>query len=263
MALQLKNYQEDCLSVLREYLHEAAIIGAKAAFNKRPELAVKYREVSGLPDLPYVCLRVPTGGGKTILAAYSVGVVAGEFLQAEQCVVLWLAPTSAIVDQTIKALRDKSHPYRQALESDFGGNVEVLTIEEALRVTRAMLDGATTVIVATLAALRVSNTDGRHVYETNGALQHHFSGLSELQLSKLETTDEGVIAYSLANVLRLRRPLVIMDEAHNARTPLCAATLCRGALATRLAGRVSVSSEKLNTPNFAGSAVSVPSSPLA
>ena len=227
MALRLKNYQEHCLSVLREYLREAATTGAKAAFNKRPEIPVKYREVSGLPDLPYVCLRVPTGGGKTILAAYSVGVVTQEFLQAEQCVVLWLAPTNAIVDQTIKALQNKVHPYRQALASDFGGDVEVLSIEESLRVTRATLDGATTVIVGTLAALRVSNTDGRHIYETNGALQHHFSGLSELQLSKLERTDEGVIAYSLANVLRLRRPLVIMDEAHNARTTLSFETLER------------------------------------
>ena len=227
MALQLKNYQDHCLDVLREYLHEAATVGAKAAFNKRPELPVKYREVAGLPDLPYVCLRVPTGGGKTILAAYSVGVVTQEFLQADQCVVLWLAPTNAIVDQTIKALQNKAHPYRQALASDFGGDVEVLSIEEALRVTRATLDGATTVIVGTLAALRVSNTDGRHIYETNGALQHHFSGLSELQLPKLERTDEGVIAYSLANVLRLRRPLVVMDEAHNARTPLSFETLER------------------------------------
>jgi type III restriction enzyme len=227
MALQLKNYQDHCLDVLREYLHEAAAIGAKAAFNKRPELPVKYREVSGLPDLPYVCLRVPTGGGKTILAAYSVGVVTQEFLQAEQCVVLWLAPTNAIVDQTIKALQNKAHPYREALARDFGGDVEVLSIDEALRVTRATLDGATTVIVGTLAALRVSNTDGRHIYETNGALQHHFSGLSDLQLSKLEKTDEGMIAYSLANVLRLRRPLVVMDEAHNARTPLSFETLER------------------------------------
>lgn len=227
MAFQLKNYQEHCLTVLREYLRGASAMGAKAAFDQRPELPVKYREVSGLPGLPYVCLRVPTGGGKTILAAYSPGVVAREFLQAERCIVLWLAPTNAIVDQTIKALRNKAHPYRQALESDFGGDVEVLSAEEALRVTRGTLDGATTVIVSTLAALRVSNTEGRHVYEMNGALQHHFSGLSGPQLEKLEKNDDGVIAYSLANVLRLRRPLVIMDEAHNARTPLSFETLER------------------------------------
>jgi len=80
--------------------------------------------------------------------------------------------------------------------------------------------------VSTLAAMRVEDTDGRKVYETDGALQHHFSGLAEAQLAELEKAN-GVIPYSLANVLRLRRPLVIMDEAHNARTELSFDTLSR------------------------------------
>lgn len=227
MGLQLKNYQAHCLNVLRAYLRRASEIGIKQAYNERPKLAAKYREVPGLPDLPYVCMRVPTGGGKTILAAYSIGDVASHFLQTEQCVVLWLAPTNAIVEQTISALREKAHPYRQAIDASFGGNVEVLSIEEALRLTRATLDDATTVIVSTLATLRVKDKEGRHVYETNGDLQAHFSGLSEFQLAKLEKTEDGIIAYSLANVLRLRRPVIIMDEAHNARTPLSFETLER------------------------------------
>src|SRR5205814_625022 len=44
---------------------------------------------------------------------------------------------------------------------------------------------------------------------------------------RLETLGEGVISFSLANVLRMRRPVVIMDEAHNARTTLSFATLVR------------------------------------
>ena len=38
---------------------------------------------------------------------------------AERCLVFWLAPTTQIVDQTVKALRDKRHPYRQAMDADF------------------------------------------------------------------------------------------------------------------------------------------------
>lgn len=226
-TFQLKNYQDRCLDVLRDYLRRARETGARAAFNERPQLPVKYREVGALPGLPYVCMRVPTGGGKTLLAAYSVGIAGREFLSADRCTVLWLAPTNAIVDQTMRALKSRTHPYRQALDADFGGDVEVLSIEEALRVTRGVLDGATTVIVSTLAALRVKDTEGRHVYESNGNLQVHFSGLSEAQLAVIEKTEEGVPIFSLANVLRLRRPLVIMDEAHNARTPLSFETLER------------------------------------
>lgn len=226
MAFQLKFYQERCLEVLGQYLARAIEVGASRAFNEREDLPVKYREVGQLPGLPYVCLRVPTGGGKTVLAANSVGIATQRFLQADRTIVLWLAPTNVIVEQTLKALRDRSHPYRQALDRDFNGAVEVMSLPEALYVTRATLDGATTIIVSTLAAMRVEETEGRKIYETNGALQPHFSGLAEAQLSRLEKVD-GQIPYSLANVLRLRCPLVIMDEAHNARTHLSFDTLKR------------------------------------
>src|SRR5216683_283372 len=125
MAFQLKVYQKRCVEVLEQYLSRAAEVGAKRAFNERDDLPTKYREVPQLPGLPYVCVRVPTGGGKTVLAAHSVGVATRVFLQADRCVVLWLAPTNAIVEQTLKALRDRAHPYRQALDKDFGGDVEV------------------------------------------------------------------------------------------------------------------------------------------
>jgi type III restriction enzyme len=226
MAFQLKLYQERCLEVLGKYLVRAGEVGAKRAFNEREELLTKYREVYQLPGLPYVCLRVPTGGGKTLLAAHCAGVATRNFLRTDRCVVLWLAPTNAIVEQTLRALKDRTHPYRQALDIDFGGAVEVISLPDALYVTRATLDGATTIIVSTLAAMRVEETEGRKIYESSGALQHHFSGLAEAQLARLERADE-IISYSLANVLRLRCPLVIMDEAHNARTKLSFDTLKR------------------------------------
>jgi type III restriction enzyme len=226
MAFQLKVYQEHCLDALSQYLSRAKAVGGRQAFNELDDLPTKYHEVPNLQGLPYVCLRVPTGGGKTVLATHSIGIACRKFLQIDRCVVLWLAPTNAIVEQTLKALRDRFHPYRQALDADSGGQVEVLSLEEALFVTRATLDGATSIIVSTLAAMRVEEIEGRKIYETNGALQTHFSGLAEAQLAGLEKPD-GVIAYSLANVLRLRRPLVIMDEAHSARTALSFETLER------------------------------------
>jgi|SRR5579859_1491309 len=229
MRFQPKRYQDLCLEALSKFLRRTAEpgVGAKTAFIERTERPYVTR---GLPEplrgLPYVCIRVPTGGGKTLLAAYSVGAAAREFLHLDRCVVLWFAPTNAIVEQTLRALRDRKHPYRQALDRDFGGAVEVLSITEALYVTRATLDGATTIIVSTLAAVRVEETEGRKIYETNGALEHHFSGLSDAQLAGLDRND-GVLAYSLANTLRLRCPLVLMDEAHNARTPLSFDALTR------------------------------------
>ncbi|MCK7578763.1 MAG: restriction endonuclease subunit R, partial [Chromatiales bacterium] len=59
---------------------------------------------------------------------------------------------------------------------------------------------------------------------------HHFESLSPSQRAELLTEGEGAertIPYSLANVLRLRRPFVIVDEAHNSRTDLAFEMLAR------------------------------------
>ena len=222
--LELKTYQERSLSTLLDYLRLAGQSNARKAFIELTERP--YRSVPQLPGLPYVCLRVPTGGGKTLMACHTVGIALQGLLQTDRCVALWLVPTNTIREQTLKALRDRNHPYRQALQQSLGG-VTVMDLSEALYVQRGTLDGETSVIVSTLAALRVNDTEGRKIYESAGALEHHFSGLTAEQEERLERGENSVLAFSLANVLRLRRPIVIMDEAHNARTKLSFDTLAR------------------------------------
>ena len=39
-------------------------------------------------------------------------------------------PSDAILTQTVKALKDPRHPYRQKIDVDFGGRVEVYTKQE-------------------------------------------------------------------------------------------------------------------------------------
>jgi type III restriction enzyme len=223
--LALREYQERSLSALQAYFRATQTHGTTTAFvlqTGRP-----YQPVPALPGLPYVCLRVPTGGGKTLMAAHAVGMTARDLLHVDTCVCLWLVPSNAILDQTLKALRDREHPYRQALQSQFPGDATVLDLTEALYVQRGTLTGSTVVIVSTLAALRVEDTDGRKVYEEAGALQNHFTGIPPSLEKSLEPGPAGRPIYSLANVLRLHRPVVIMDEAHNARTPLSFDTLAR------------------------------------
>jgi type III restriction enzyme len=231
--LPLKHYQEECLGHLVCYLRGVSQHGR--ADKPFTEITGRTYLTSSLPaslrGVPYVCLRVPTGGGKTLIAAHAVPIVTSDLLRAEHSMVLWLAPSTPIVEQTLKALRDPQHPYRQALQERLGGHVEVMSLTEALAVTRGTLDGATTIIVSTIQALRVEKTDGRKVYEQNGALMHHFSGLANKQVARLERHEGARPAErpveSLANVFRLRRPIVIVDEAHNARTELSFETLTR------------------------------------
>lgn len=222
--LALKQYQQNALDRLEEYFQIAAETSHKRAFIEMTN--EPYHPVPELAEMPCVCLRVPTGGGKTLMACHAVGIAAKALIQTEHALVLWLVPSEQIRTQTLEALRSRSHPYRQALEQSVGGPVEIMDLQAAVQSPRAALDAATCVIVATMAAFRVENTNDRKVYETSGNLMTHFEGLDDTQRAALQEPD-GTISFSLANVLRLRHPIVIVDEAHNARTPLSFSMLAR------------------------------------
>ena len=86
------------------------------------------------PGMPYFCLRVPTGGGKTWLAAKSVALVNTHLLRVPHSVVLWLVPSKTIRDQTMRGLKDRQHPLNAALRE--AGPVTVLDLAEAKSITR-------------------------------------------------------------------------------------------------------------------------------
>ena len=70
--MKLKKYQKDSLTTLRKFFEEARITGPKTAYEAmtaEPELAERlkgyaagYKPIKALPEVPYVCLRLPTGG---------------------------------------------------------------------------------------------------------------------------------------------------------------------------------------------------------
>ena len=225
-VFSLKDYQIQTLQALRKFLEKTVELkDADTAFyamTKRP-----FVPPPNLDGLPYVCLRIPTGGGKTILAAYSISVAADSYLRSDTPTVLWLVPSQTIREQTLATLQDRAHPNRRALAERFGENVRVMTVADALYAKRADYDGGAVVIVATIQAFRVEETEGRKVYDANGELMDHFTGLGRALSDALEIGPSGDPVQSLANVLRLRRPMVIVDEAHNARTDLSFDTLAR------------------------------------
>jgi type III restriction enzyme len=233
-AFSPKTYQSQVLESIEAYFHAChALRSPSLAYTATTERlwgrGMAYNPLAGFPpDMPYFCLRVPTGGGKTWLAAKSVQLANTHLLRVERSVILWLVPSKPIREQTLRALRDRSHPCHAALRE--AGPVTVLDLDEAKSLTRATLDTATTVIVATRQAFQVQDEECRKVYQSSGALMHHFEHLSPIQRAELLTEGSGAeqfIPYSLANVLRLRRPFVIVDEAHNSRTELAFDMLAR------------------------------------
>lgn len=235
-----KKYQQDpasrggVLDSVEAYLIACRHYGrASLAFTAVTEelwgKGLPYHSLTGFaPGMPYFCLRVPTGGGKTWMAAKSVSLINTHLLRTPHSVVLWLVPSKTIRDQTVRGLRDRHHPLHAALRE--AGPVTVLDLDEAKSITRATLDTSTVVIVATRQAFQVEDEEIRKVYESSGALMHHFENLTPAQRQSLLRDGAlgfDVVPYSLANVLRLRRPFVVVDEAHNHRTELAFDTLAK------------------------------------
>ena len=231
--MELKEYQKGTLATLRKFLTEARVEGPIEAFRtvtSDPEQAERmegllspYRPLNGLADTPYVCLRLPTGGGKTILASHSVAVGAENWIEKDYPRVLWLFSTTTIRKQTVEALKNPKHPYRSVLDDAFEGRVRVLDIADFGQLTPHDIKANCCVIVGTIQTLRTTSTDGRKVYAHSEDLEPHFSALPR-KIAGLETIEggrgDGTVKFSFANLMHLHRPLMIVDEAHKAVTGL-------------------------------------------
>ena len=120
--MELKKYQNRTLDCLRAYLERARIEGPQKAYEEltnAPELMQRlggllgYKPLRGLENVPRVCLKIPTGGGKTILAAHSLKIFGDTWCNCENPVCLWFTPSDTIRKQTVEALKNPRHPYRE------------------------------------------------------------------------------------------------------------------------------------------------------
>lgn len=217
-----KSYQSDALNWLEAFFkrcktsNNPSVAYAETTQEWRG-LALNYCPLPSLAHVPYVCLRIPTGGGKTLIGGLAIERANRSLLFTRYSVILWLVPSEPIREQTLKALRTPSHLLHQAVFSALG-DVTVMEIEEALRVKPHVLNCSNAIIVATMQAFKQEDIDRLSVYKQNSDMQPHFDGI----------TDPKVIGnLSFVDAMRLRHPFVIVDEAHNQGTPLAFDTLAR------------------------------------
>jgi type III restriction enzyme len=224
--MELKSFQHAALDTLKIYLERARILGdPEQAFiqtlrQREPDRNLPpYRMIQGLAGVPNVCLRLPTGGGKTLLAAHTIAEAGRSYLERDYPVVLWLVPTNTIRKQTAEALKKPSHPYRAAIDDAFEGRVSVFDIGDIAQIRPQDLTERVSVIVSTIQSLRITNTEGRKAYAHSENFEPHFAHISE-NTPGLERSEDGRIKFSFVNLMAFHRPLVIVDEAHKAGTNL-------------------------------------------
>lgn len=247
---QLKRYQEKALNSLIGFLSTARYSNITAAWDAamtEQNRAGQAYDKSAFGDIPCLCLRLPTGGGKTLLGTHAVAAVAKHWQDSAAPVAIWLVPSDTIRSQTIEALNNPRHAYRKALESIYPDRVRVCDLESLSTIGTQEVGKKAIVIVATIQSFRVEDTTTRNVYSFDENFAPHFQGVDTARYPELELVTAadllnteggkkstvlteaniGQVKASLANWLHLHQPVVIVDEAHNSRTHNSFTTLKR------------------------------------
>ena len=253
--MELKDYQIKVVDKLKEYLLALSEYKTKylKAIEFDSEMAMDYNfprkaweqsvgsiyhsNENGIKEpLPELYLKVPTGGGKTLLACHSIDLVNKTYLKKQTGLVLWIVPTSQIYRQTILNLKNREHPYRQVVDISSGGRTLIkektdhfnrLDVQENLVILMLMLPSANRQNKETLKIFQDASgfTDffpDEDNYKLNSKLREQIPNLDYFKSLGMEDEQFSGIAdlnqpkTSLGNTLRLLKPIIIIDEGHKA-----------------------------------------------
>lgn len=224
--MELKRYQKKVINDLELFMGKLnqgmPINVAYTSFWNEQNVIVGYGGIPKYNDrikgVPHICVKIPTGGGKTFVAASSLKSIFNNMPNDKKKVVVWLVPSDSILEQTIKTLKDTGHPYRQKLDSDFGSRVEVYTKKELLEGQNfnvSSVNEQLSVLVLSYDTFRSKKKDDRKVYQENSNL-HQFTTFYENPETLIKNIDET----ALIQVINQMSPVIIVDESHNATSDL-------------------------------------------
>lgn len=222
--MELKIYQQSVLDDLDLYIEE---------LDKQPTIKAAFRtywankgisvdsieseylrpyndEITGVPN---ITIKVPTAGGKTYIACRALKHIFQTYSNDKPKVVVWFVPSDPILKQTYNNLRNPNHPYRRALDVDFGNKVNVVDKESALvgqNIHPTQLKENLTIFVLSVQSFASNNKDGRKARRENENLAEHVSSYtySDKMLTNADET-------SLLQVIAQLNPVMVIDESHN------------------------------------------------
>ena len=185
--------------------------------------------------VPNICLKVPTGGGKTLLGACAVERINTTFFERNNGFVLWVVPSDSIYKQTLKALSDRESLYRQTLDRASAGKVKILQKTDSFHPQDT--ENFLCVMLLMLQSAGRRSKETLRIFRDSGKFPYFFPEVDDYRAnqkllkicSNLDThsfTASGLsgglkkklLKHSLGNVLKLIQPLVVIDEGHRAYT---------------------------------------------
>jgi type III restriction enzyme len=240
--MKLKEYQERTLKETKVFVEQLAFWRGKArdgedwlfdfaekAWDKAEVGRTYLKKKDGLGrPLPVFCLKIPTGGGKTLLAVKTIDLVHSLYLKRQTGLVVWIVPTLQIYRQTLQRLKDRDDPYRQHLDMVSAG--KTLILEKTDGFTPQDVDEHLCLLLLMLPSASRANKQALRMFKDAGAFQAFFPPEEDkeghaalLKRVKNLQTFEGEDAYwgrqvktSLGNTIRVLEPLIILDEGHKA-----------------------------------------------
>ncbi len=243
--MELKTYQSRVVEEVERYL--IALAKEQADGNRKhagqdsweARRLGRYEERrNGLnDDLPTFCIKVPTGGGKTLLATQILGSIYRTILRERNGagLVLWVVPSSQIYRDTLSRLRNRTDMYRLMLEHAVSRRIEVLEKGDMARLSPARLRDCLNILVIQLASTnRETKEQLRFFKDSGGSIVDHFPPEDDVEeqrklkaaVPNLETVEgTDVLKTSIGNLVRLCRSPVVLDEGHKATSALARRTI--------------------------------------
>lgn len=192
-------------------------------------------------NIPNICFKVPTGGGKTLLATCAIQRIKQDYFKKNTGFILWIVPSETIYTQTSKQLRNREHPYRQMLDKVSGGKTIIL--EKNDKFQKQDVEDNLCVMLLMLQSGNRQNKETLRMFKDSGKFESFFPDIDDYnsnksllnKISNLETPDLADIAnnvvqglsikHSLGNTLKILRPVIIIDEGHKAMSNLALETI--------------------------------------
>jgi type III restriction enzyme len=250
----LKNYQVKVVSELKSFYAKAR--ETKDAFDTaRKTLPLEMRHTlnwvqatfqstikkykdrctNGLEEYyPRIVMKVPTGGGKTLLAVEAIREYQNIFARKRTGLVVWIVPSETIYSQTVRKLRDKANPIRQLLDQASGN--KTLVLEKGQRLTTHDIEENLVILFVMIQAIsRKNGKEALKIFQDSGGFESFFPADNRYDLHaelikkcpNLDLLSEigPIVKTSLANAIRLSSPFIIIDEIHKIFSDLSRKTI--------------------------------------